>query len=26
MAALAYKEIDDVSQADAAELYGYSEG
>lgn len=26
MAALTYKEIDDVSQADAAELYGYSEG
>ena len=26
MAAITYKEIDDVSQADAAELYGYSEG
>jgi len=26
MAAIVYKEIADVSQADAAELYGYSEG
>ena len=26
MAAITYKELDDVSQADAAELYGYSEG
>ena len=26
MAALAYTEIDEVTQADAAELYGYSEG
>jgi hypothetical protein len=26
MAAITYKDIEDVSQADAAELYGYSEG
>ena len=26
MAAIAYKEFDDVTQEDAAELYGYSEG
>ena len=26
MAAITYKEIDEVTQKDAAELYGYSEG